>query len=138
MPIESYVMPEHELVAFVHTGRVSDEEFLDYYKSFFESDKLGSPVKILVDLRETSSSSRSAEAILQSAGVAEGKLAGSGSSAKVAVVATKDLSFGLARLYEILSESARWEFVVFRAMDTALAWLGLPEDLDFRGDRDDP
>jgi hypothetical protein len=48
---------------------------------------------------------------------------------RVAVVAPKDLSFGLARMYDAFADSIPWNFVVFRAMDAALAWLGLPEDL---------
>jgi hypothetical protein len=48
---------------------------------------------------------------------------------KVAVVAPKDLSFGLARMYQVFANSVPWNFVVFRAMDAALAWLRVPEDL---------
>jgi hypothetical protein len=132
MPIESYPVPEHNMAVFVHTGRVPDEEFMSFYKSFFESDTFDPPMKILVDLRETSSSTRSPETLLNFAEVAKGKLADIESSTKVAVVAPKDLSFGLARLYEILSDSVNWSFVVFRSMDAASAWLGLPEDPTIR------
>jgi hypothetical protein len=136
MSIESYDMPEHNLVVFVHTGRVPDDEFLTFYKSFFESDRFKSAVNVLVDLRETSSSSRSPEALLRFAEIAEGKLADIPASTKVAVVAPKDRSFSLARMYEILSDSVNWNFVVFRAMDAASAWLGLPEDLTFHQSQD--
>ena len=137
MTIESYVRPEHNMVIFVHTGRVSDDKFLTFYKSFFESDTFKPPMNLLVDLRETNSSSRSPEALLRFAELAEAKLADITASTKVAVVAPKDLSFGLARMYEILSDSVHWNFVVFRAMDAALAWLGLPEDLIIRERRHD-
>jgi hypothetical protein len=137
MPIESYIKPEHDLVVFVHTGRVPDDEFLAYYKSFFGNEGFSPPGKILVDLRETSSSSRSHDAILDSAKIAEKSFGGNDPVTKVAVVAPQDLSFGLARLYEILADSAKWDFVVFRAIDTALAWLGLPEDLILRESKDD-
>ncbi len=137
MPIESYVRPDHNLAIFVHTGRVPDDEFLTFYKSFFESDTFKPPVNILVDLRETSSSSRSPEALLSFAESVEAKLADITASTKVAVVAPKDLSFGLARMYDVLSGSVQWNFVVFRAMDAALAWLGLPEDTTIRQSQDD-
>ncbi len=137
MTIESHVRPEHNMTIFVHTGRVPDDEFLAFYKSFFESDTFKPPMNLLVDLRETNSSSRSQEALLRFAELAEAKLADITASTKVAVVAPKDLSFGLARMYEVLSDSVHWNFVVFRAMDAALAWLGLPEDLTIRRSQHD-
>jgi hypothetical protein len=132
MTVESYVKPDHNLAVFVHTGRVPDDEFLAFYKSFFEGDAFKPPMNLLVDLRETNSSSRTPGALLNFAQFAEAKLTDIEGSMKVAVVAPKDLSFGLARMYEILSDSVHWNFVVFRAMDAALAWLGLPEDLAIR------
>jgi hypothetical protein len=135
MTIESYVRPEGNVAIFVHIGRVPDEEFLAFYKSFFESDRFKPPMNILVDLRETNSSSRTPEALLYFAEFMQAKPAAITASTKVAVVAPKDLSFGLARMYEILSHSVQWNFVVFRAMDAALAWLGLPEDMTFRQSR---
>ena len=63
MPIESHLRPEHNLAVFAHTGRVPDDEFLAFYKSFFESDSFKPPMNVLVDLRETSSSERSPEAL---------------------------------------------------------------------------
>ena len=49
---------------------------------------------------------------------------------KVAIVAPNDLVFGLARMYEVFSELEKvpWDLVVFRAVDAALAWLGLSDD----------
>ena len=129
MAVESYVKPELNLAVFVHTGNVPDDEFLSFYESFFQGDTFKPPMNLLVDLRETSSVSRSPDALLRFAQFAEAKLSDNENNIRVAVVAPKDLSFGLARMYEILSDSVHWNFVVFRAMDAALAWLGMPEDL---------
>jgi len=137
MTIESHFRPEHNMAIFVHTGRVPDDEFLAFYKSFFESDTFKPSMNLLVDLRETNSSSRRPEALLHFAEFVEAKLADITASTKVAVVAPKDLSFGLARMYEVLSDSVHWNFVVFRAMDAALAWLGLPEDMTIHQSQDD-
>jgi hypothetical protein len=32
-------------------------------------------------------------------------------------------------MYEAFADSIPWDFVVFRAVDTALAWLRAPQDL---------
>jgi hypothetical protein len=130
MAIESHFMPQHDLAVFVHIGRVPDDEFLAFYKDFFEGDAFRPSMNVLVDLRETSSSARSPEALLRFSKIMEAKADDTSKITKVAVVAPKDRSFGLARMYEILSGSVNWNFVVFRAMDAALAWMGLPEDLE--------
>ena len=129
MTIESHVIPEYNTIVFVHTGRVPDDEFLAFYETFFKSSTFQPSINILVDLRETHSSVRSPEALLRFAKSMEKRLDDINESTKVAVVAPKDLSFGLARMYKVLADSVNWNFVVFRALDAALAWLGLPEDL---------
>ena len=53
----------------------------------------------------------------------------SGIATKLAIIVKPGLTFGLARMYQAYSNSVPWEFVVFRAIDAALAWLDVPEDL---------
>ncbi len=61
--------------------------------------------------------------------ITKSKLADSSTCPKVAVVAPNDLSFGLARMYDAFAGSIPWDFVAFRAVDAALAWLSAPENL---------
>ncbi len=42
-----------------------------------------------------------------------------------AVVAEKDIGFGMMRMYEVLSEFEPGQFKVFRDMTEARRWLGL-------------
>ncbi|MBL6935798.1 MAG: STAS/SEC14 domain-containing protein [Alphaproteobacteria bacterium] len=53
---------------------------------------------------------------------------------RVAVVAPESLQFGIARMFEPLSDKYNivGEFRVFSDFSKARAWLGLPEDLDLR------
>lgn len=50
---------------------------------------------------------------------------------KVAVVATKNLHYAAAKIYEILSSDAKWKTRVFREIDSAADWLNLilPADI---------
>lgn len=41
----------------------------------------------------------------------------------VATVADNDLAFGLARMWEMLSDSTSWEIHVFRRLEQARAWI---------------
>jgi len=46
-------------------------------------------------------------------------------NAKRAGVASRDVAFGLLRMYELLADSRCGEFRVFRDVNEARAWLGL-------------
>jgi hypothetical protein len=108
---------------------VTDDEFLGYYKSMVESDLFSTTMNLLIDLRHTDSSQRTGHALREFADFVTTKYADTSSRPKVAVIAPNDLSFGLARMYEVFADSIPWDFVVFRSVDTALAWLRAPEDL---------
>ena len=46
-----------------------------------------------------------------------------GTGARRALVVTNDLVFGMARMYQILSDESPDEFEIFRKLDDALLWL---------------
>ncbi|UCG50668.1 MAG: STAS/SEC14 domain-containing protein, partial [Candidatus Latescibacterota bacterium] len=114
---------------FVHVGAVTDDEFLSFYKALYEDTRIDKSFNLLVDLRQAQSYVRSAAALNEFAGFIRRQFEGTTGRPKVAVVAPDDVSFGLARMYEVFSDDVPWEFVVFRAADAALAWLGLSENL---------
>ena len=99
-----------------------------FYKGFFEDPRFDKTFNLLVDLRQTESTERSPAALRKFADFSLNFYGRSPVRTKIAVVAPKDLSFGLARMYEAYSDNVPSDFVVFRAVDAALAWLGLPED----------
>jgi hypothetical protein len=129
MPIIFHIKPDAKLIICVHAGIVADDEFLNSYKTMLESDMFTPGTNLLIDLRPTDSSPRSQEVLKQFAYFVKSKLGNAGIYPKVAVVAPQDLSFGLARMYEFFADSIPWDFVVFRSVDTALAWLRVPLDI---------
>lgn len=129
MPITFHFRPEAKLIICVHTGKVPDDEFTMRYKSIFEGNMFTPGMNLLIDLSQTDSSPRSPEGLRRFADFSKSKFAGAGTRPKIAVVAPTDLSFGLARMYEAFAESVPWDFVVFREVDAALAWLRAPQDL---------
>jgi hypothetical protein len=48
-----------------------------------------------------------------------------GRGSRRAAIAPSDLAFGLARMYEALTQLEHGEFQVFRTMSQAVEWLGL-------------
>ena len=59
---------------------------------------------------------------------------------QIAVVAPESLQFGLARMFGMLSEDVAIfaEYHVFRVFSETRTWLGLPEDVELRLQRDYP
>ena len=114
---------------FVHAGVVTDDEFLSFYKALCEDNRFDKSFNMLVDLRQTESVERSAAALHGFAHFVQQQYRNTTARPKVAVVAPGDVSFGLARMYEFFSNTAPFDFVVFRAVDAALAWLGVPDTL---------
>jgi len=129
MPITYQLKPDERLGILVHVGAVTDDEFLSFYKALYEENRFDKSFNLLVDLRQSESSVRSVAALNELADFMRGQFVSITARPKIAVVAPKDISFGLARMYEVFSGDVPWEFVVFRAADAALVWLGLSENL---------
>ena len=129
MPITYRLRSDEKLVILVHRGIVTDEEFLSFYRILYEDNRFDKSFDLLVDLRQTESASRSAEALSEFAEFIRNHFSNTTAGPKVAVVAPKDISFGLARMYEALSGDVPFEFAVFRTSDEALSRLGMSENL---------
>jgi hypothetical protein len=128
MSITFHFRPNERLVIAVHVGAAPDDEFLASYKGLYDHARFDISFSQLIDLRQADSSARSSAALASLADFVRGRLKGT-TPPKVAVIAPQDLSFGLARMYEVFTDAVPWDFVVFRAADAALAWLGVPETL---------
>jgi hypothetical protein len=128
VPIRHQIRRDLGLAVSIHIGIVTDQEFLDSYEALFNDPDYDLNFSRLVDLRKTDSSSRSSEALRAIAALVRRRYEGVETAPKTAVVAPRDLSFGLARMYQALSELVPGDVVVFRSVDAALAWLGVPDE----------
>lgn len=128
MPISCRYKPEAKMVIFVHEGFVTDDEFLSFYRTFFEDPKFEAYGNYLVDLRLADSTSRKPEALLHLAAFLKQNYEDHSMELNIAVVAPQDLSFDLARAYEVYSCALPWHFQVFNNLAPALDWLGVTEE----------
>lgn len=137
MSIIFHFRPEENLVICVHKGDRSDDEFLAACKGMYENDLYSISMNRLIDMRQaTGSGSRSASALKQLATFVNSQFATTDAHPKIAIIAPADLTFGICRMYDILTDTIPWNLVIFRAVDAALAWLGLPEDFLDNSDND--
>jgi len=138
MPIKRHFRRERNLLILEHIGTVSDEEFLAFYKSLYGDDRFVVSMDQLVDLRRADSTPRSPEVLRQFAQFVMDQYPIAASPVNIAVVAPKDLSYGLARMYDAFSQRIPWIFEIFRDLDAAADWLGLPRDFVETLRMDDP
>ena len=133
MPITFDLKPDQQLVIFRHIDDVPDVEFLTFYQHFFENVWTANYMNLLIDLKHTNSMARSSQALQSLAELLRERLTDKMGSSRVAVVAPTDLSFGLARMYEVFSDCIPKEFFVFRSGDDACVWLGVTSNLEASG-----
>jgi len=105
-------------------GIVTEEELVDALKQLLtqDKDKFRKYRYSLTDYTAVKKIEISTEKVRQ---IAEFCVRSSiaNSKAIVAVVANQDLIYGMARMWEIMSDKAKWETMVFKNREEAEAWI---------------
>ena len=125
MPIVYSIRHGEGLVVSRHIGAVCDQELIDSYRELFNQPDYDPCYNKLVDLRETDCMERSVKSLECMADLVKIGHACSMKRCKAAIVAPHDLSYGLARVFQVLVEDTPEEVRVFRELPKALDWLGI-------------
>ena len=105
-------------------GIVTDDELLNSFKSFYESELWTPGMNELTDLSEGDASQISTDGLRRFAIFTEQVfIKNEVKLSKTAVYAPKDLAFGLSRMYEIMIDESPENFYVFKDIDKAKRWL---------------
>ena len=111
------------------TGNITDDELLDSYMAYFENDEWIPLSKEIVDLSETYSTSVTSDGMERLASYVENLLTQRGITAYyTAIYAPQDLSFGLSRIYDVMTEQSPESVMVFRKLSDAVAWIKERQD----------
>lgn len=123
MPTKLIIDKEQRVVFIRRTGRVDFKEMMGGTKKLESSPFSPEVEKALSDLSDADFSDISNSEIMSYGNYCKKSL----KKIKIAIVAPQDLSYGIARMLEILSNVEN--IMVFRKMDKALSWLDvvLPE-----------
>ena len=124
MPIE--MKDSDNGLGLIVTGRkiIMENEYLDSYKNQLSQDR-GNYKKYrysLHDWSEVTDVEVSSDAIGQIAELCR-DFATINPNFIVAHVATLDITYGLSRMWEVLSDETNWEIMVFRHRKDAEAWI---------------
>lgn len=122
MPGAYTIDPARSLVLSRGWGVLTSAELLRHVRSLAADPRFKSHFRQLADLREVTEIRVTAAAIREVAG-----LNPFGSGARRALAVGSDVVFGMARMYQILTDQSPDEFEVFRDLDRALEWLGVHE-----------
>jgi len=120
----SYVILEpRQLVCSRATGALTDEDLFEFMGRLRADPQFRSDFCHLADFRSVTALEITAAGVRR---VSE--IAPFGPGSRRALVAESEAIFGMARMYELVSERGGSVVRVFRHMDAALGWLELPGD----------
>ena len=112
------------LTVFTATGPVSVEDVVDAITSFYENGKTLDSLWDLRDAQLKDFPTDGARKISQVASQYKQERAGG----KTAIVAPRDVDYGISRMHQAYMADFPWEFEVFRSIDDACGWLGVELD----------
>lgn len=105
------------------TGIISTGEIMKHLRNFYSSPDYSPAMNSLWDLRDADFSEVKPHEIRTLMEMVKGHW-GQNGSARSALLVTKDLDFGLARMYEMLMDGGTaGSVMVFRDHDEAVEWL---------------
>jgi len=123
MPFSTEFVDNHQGLLFVGSGVVTADEILDAKGALLDQEtRLRRIRHAMVLLADVTDLRVTTDEIRQLARIDE-RLAKVTSNVVVAVVAANDLTFGLARMWEVLADSTGWKTAVFRTRSEAETWL---------------
>lgn len=129
MAIEYEIIEEKHLVIAKGTGVVTGDDVINHLNTLAADARYVAPMKKLVDYRAIESMKQSHGQILmisQKKQTLEDRFAGE----RCALVAPKDLTFGIARMHQSFINTPALDIEVFRRIEDALAWLDVELGLE--------
>lgn len=124
MPIDYETSADGSIIITHFRGRMSDEEILASWKLYQESELWHSGMDELVDLSEMDGNDLTTDGIRKFSAYVEGKHQEFGlTRKKIAVYATENVAFGMARMFMMWADMHPELFQVFRSYEEADGWL---------------
>lgn len=124
MPISYSIDASRGVVLTTASGALTDPELLEHKRTLTRDQQFRPGMVELSDVRGVERLDVTAEGVRQFV-AQDAQDSDRLSGYRLAIVASQDLVFGMARMYEILTEKNALRVRIFRDMDEARVWLGL-------------
>ena len=129
MPISYAIDPRLGLVRTTATGVLTDEELLQHKRDLQGDPRFDASMKELSDIRGVERLDVTAEGVRRAVAMDQGQADALGDY-KLALVVSADVVFGMARMYQMMTEENIEGVGVFRDIEEALEWLGVKSASD--------
>ena len=121
--IETIVDSQNDLSVFTVNGELIADEIIERVEEFYTRHPTKLVLWIMDDVDLSAITSESIERIIQTAKKHSGKR----QEGKTAIVGSRDIDYGLARMYQAYTgfENLPYEYKIFKDVDDAKEWLGV-------------
>ena len=127
MSIQYRIIREQKLAYIKCWGMVTTEEILLEGTKLFSDEDWENGFNLLLDYREVTETDLCSQGIMKIV-IQDKQNEFLFDKSKCAVIADKDILYGLSRMWELLSIENKGEKMVFRDVNDALSWLGLSSE----------
>ncbi len=127
MPIGYSIDKNLGVVLTTATGRLTDEDILEDKRQLTSDPDFSPGLVELSDIRAVTELAVTPEGIAKMV-MQDAEDADKLGAHKLAIVVSKEVAFGLARMYESMTEQNMPNVQIFREMSEAREWLGLPAE----------
>lgn len=124
MPISYEINKEEELIYTTASGSLDDADIAGFKQKLLSDPDYSPGMKELSDLRAVDEFRVTIAGISRFAGMDEESVE-MVKEHRLAIVATEDVIFGMARMYQLQTEKAKPNVQIFRDLQPAREWLGL-------------
>ena len=114
------------LVTHTGSGELSAEEITKAFKARLENQDYRTGMKVLWDCSGATLSSLSTQGVRQLVAL-NARHADDRGEGMTAIVVSRDVDYGVGRMFEIHAYDLPWHTTVFRDLESAMRWLGCPE-----------
>ena len=123
MNISTKINAEKKLRIHVVEGSININELAKFLKNLYNSDEISPSLNVFWDLRKADFSKVSSSQIRNFTEFI-GKNWGIGGKNKAALIVSKDLDYGLSRMYQMLMDNvSQSKISIFKDMDEAEKWI---------------
>ena len=121
--IETIIDSQNDLSVFTVNGALIADEIIERVEEYYTRHPTKLVLWIMGEVDLTAITSAGIERIIQIAKKHTGKR----QEGKTAIVGSKDIDYGLARMYEAYTglENLPYEYKIFKDVDEAKEWLGV-------------
>jgi len=121
--IETIVDSQGDLSVFTVNGKLTADEIIERVEEYYTKHPTKLVLWIMGDVDLSAITREGIERIIQTAKKNTGKR----KEGKTAIVGSKDIEYGLARMYEAYTglENLPYEYKIFKNVDEAKEWLGI-------------